>query len=115
VISGPVALAAFGTQWLAPEPLAHATAFVAVMLGLPWIVPALVVVSVLSAPAFIWLHMIGLPQELMPWLSGVILISAVIATHVNATLLWRRLSRGRIQARDAGLADFLFRTPARTA
>jgi hypothetical protein len=114
-VSAPIGVAVAGTQWLAPQPFAQGTAFVAVVLGLPWIVPALVVVSVLSAPAFIVLHAIGQPQELMPWLSGVILVSAVAATHVNAALLWQLLSRARIRTRDTGLADFLVKTPARTA
>lgn len=112
-ISGPAAIAVLAAHWSGSDVLAHATAFTTLILGLPWVVPAFVVVSVLSAPLYIALHILGQPQDLMPWLSAVILIAAVIACHVNATLLLQRLLRKRVRAPDGGLADFLFRQPAR--
>ena len=111
-LSVPVAALVLAGQLAGSESFAHATAFVALVLGLPWVVPALVVIAVLSAPIYVALHVVGLPQELAPWLSCVILIAGVVACHVNATLLLLKLLRKRVRAPDAGLADFLFRSSA---
>jgi hypothetical protein len=94
------------------EPAAHAIAFVVVILGLPWIVPAFVLVAVLSAPLYVALHIAGQPQELMPWLAGVILIAGIVGCHVNALLALRWLARPRVRSVDGGLGEFLFRTRA---
>lgn len=112
-ISGPAAIAVLAAQWSGSDALAHAAAFATLILGLPWVVPAFVVVLVLSAPLYVALHILGQPQDLMPWLSAVILIAGVVACHVNATLLLQRLLRKRVRASDGGLADFLFRRSAR--
>ena len=111
-ISGPVAFLALGGRLAGSEAIAHAGAFVAVTLGLPWVVPALVLVAVLSAPLYVALHVAGLPQPLAPWLAWVVLLGAIAACHVNATLLLGSL-RKRARALDGGLAGFLFRSLAR--
>ena len=111
-ISAPVALFVAAGQVIGSEFVAHAAAFVAVTLGLPWVVPAFVVIAVLSAPIYVALHFAGYPLDLMPWLSGVILIGSIVATHINAHLLSRRLLRRPARAQDDGLAGFLFRARA---
>ena len=112
-VSGPVVLLVLVGRVAHSAAIWHLSAFVAVTLGLPWVVPAFVVVAVVSAPLYIALHIAGHPQPLAPWLSGVILIAGIVACHVNATLLIGSLLRTRARTRDAGLADFLFRSPAR--
>jgi hypothetical protein len=112
-VSAPVIALVIGGRVAGSESLAHASAFVALICGLPWVIPAFVVVAVLSAPIYVALHIAGLPQELMPWLSAVILIAAIWACHFNATLLFRALLRRPTRSQDAGLADFLLRSRAR--
>jgi len=112
-VSAPVIVLVIAGRLVDSAAIARTSAFVAVILGLPWIVPAFVVVAVLSAPIYLALHIAGQPQPLMPWLSGVILIAGVAGCHVNATLLLGTLLRKRPRALDAGLADFLFRSPSR--
>ena len=107
-ISGPIACFVVIGQLTGTDGVAHASALAALVLGLPWVAPALVVVAVASAPVYVALHVAGQPYELMPWLSGVILVAAVLACHVNAMLLVQRLHKRR-HAPDAGLAEFLFR------
>ena len=113
-VSAPVIALVIAGRVAGSEALAHASAFLALIGGLPWVIPTFVVVAVLSAPIYVALHIAGLPQELMPWLSAVILIAGVLACHVNATLLFRTLARTPTRVRDAGLADFLLRSPARS-
>jgi len=112
-ISAPIIALVVVGRLVGSDAMAHATAFMAIVLGLPWVVPAFVVIAVLSAPVYVALHIAGQPLELMPWLSGVILLAGIVACHVNATLLLHRLLRKRARAPDAGLADFLFRSSAR--
>jgi hypothetical protein len=112
-ISTPLAALVIAGRLAGSDALAHASAFVVLILGLPWVIPAFVVVAVLSAPLYVALHIAGLPQDLMPWLSGVILIAGVLACHVNATLLLANLLHKRSRASDVGLADFLLRSPVR--
>ena len=112
-ISAPLGAFVLAGRFANLEALQHATAFVVLMSGLPWVIPAFVVVAVASAPVFVALHIAGLPQELMPWLSGVILVAGVVACHVNATLLLGKVSRKRARSLDNGLAEFLSRSSAR--
>lgn len=114
-VSGPLIVSIVVARTAGSEVGAHATAYVAIVLGLPWVVPAFVVVAVFSAPLYVALHIAAHPQDLMPWLSTVILIASVIACHVNATLLLQRLRRRRACDPDGGLADFLRRPAARIA
>jgi hypothetical protein len=113
-ISGPVVAFVIIGRLTQSDLLAHSSAFVAVVLGLPWLIPAFVAIAVLSAPLYVALHIAGHPQPLMPWLSAVILVAGIVACHVNATMLFRWFLRRRAHTRDAGLADFLFRPATRT-
>ena len=113
--SGPVALLVLAGRLGDSDAIAHTGALLALTLGLPWVVPAFVVVAVLSAPVYVALHIAGQPQPLEPWLSWVTLIGAIAACHVNATLLANSLLRKRARPRNAGLADFLFRPATRIA
>jgi hypothetical protein len=114
-ISGPVAAFVIVGRVGSSDLLAHVSGFAALLLGLPWVVPAFVAVAVLSAPLFVALHIMGHPQPLMPWLSAVILIAGVVACHVNATMMFEWLLRKRARPSNAGLADFLFRRATRVA
>ena len=114
-ISAPIVAFVIVGRLTQSDLLAHASAFVAVLLGLPWVVPAFVAVAVLSAPLYVALHIVGHPQPLMPWLSVVILIAGLVACHINATMLFRWFLRRRDRAHSAGLAEFLFRPDTRLA
>jgi hypothetical protein len=107
--SAPLALAVAAARASGDEDLAHAAGALAVVLGLPWIVPAMIVVAVLSAPLYVALHWLGYPQALGPWLAAVILIAAVIGWHVNLALAIARRLQPRTRS-ERGLADFLRRT-----
>lgn len=108
VVSLPLGLA----LWLArdqSDALRVGLASVAVLLGLPWVVPALMLIAVLSAPLYIWLHTQGPVPVVLTWLGVVVLIAAVLGSHVNAALIasWRRSRTGLIP--EPGLRDFLER------
>src|SRR5262249_4964466 len=112
-VSGPLIALVLAGRFAGSDVLGHASAFAAVVLGLPWVVPAFVAIAVVSAPIFVALHIAGHPQELMPWLSCVILLAGIVASHLNAALLLWKIQHRRARSLDAGLADFLFRSPAR--
>ncbi len=81
------------------------------LLAVPWIVPAIVLIGVLSAPLYMWLHTQGPVPPVMTWLGAVVLVAAVLGSHVNAALLicwWR--SRRSLSS-EAGLREFLERQP----
>ena len=84
-------------------------ASIAIVLSVPWIVPATMLFAVLSAPAYMWLHTQGPVPAVLDWLGGIVLISAVAGCHVNTALLlaWERARKSR--AYEPGLRDFLFR------
>ena len=84
-------------------------ASIAIVLSVPWIVPATMLFAVLSAPVYMWLHTQGPVPAVLDWLGGVVLISAVAGCHVNTALLraWQRARSMR--ADEIGLRDFLFR------
>jgi hypothetical protein len=96
-----------------PEAVRVALASVAVLLAVPWIVPAIVLVGVTSAPLYMWLHTQGPVLPVMTWLGAVVLIAAVLGSHVNAALLigWWRSRRSL--SPEAGLREFLERQPPR--
>ena len=83
-------------------------ASVAILLSVPWVIPATMLLSVLSAPVYMWLHTQGPVPAVLDWLGGVVLVSAVVGCHVNAALLivWQR---ARKLKSEVGLRDFLFR------
>src|SRR5512137_705869 len=72
----------------APEELRTGVATVAVLLGLPWAVPAMMLVATLSVPVYMWLHTQGPAPDALLWLGATLLIGAVLGAHVNATLAW---------------------------
>lgn len=84
-------------------------ASVAVALSVPWVVPATMLLAVLSSPIYMWLHTQGPAPAVLDWLGGVVLVAAVIGCHLNAALLvaWRRARRRDVA--EIGLRDFLFR------
>jgi len=98
--------------WLsrsAPEDLRNMLAGAAVLLAIPWIVPATMLLSALSSPVYMWLHTQGPVPGVLQWLGGVVLIAAVLGCHVNGALLaawWRGRQRG---SPEPGLAEFLKR------
>ncbi len=83
-------------------------ASVAIVLSVPWIIPATMLFAVLSAPVYMWLHTQGPVPAVLDWLGGIVLIAAVAGCHINAALLvaWQRARKSR--ADDTGLRDFLF-------
>ena len=88
---------------------AVSVASVAIVLGVPWVVPGTMLLAVLSAPVYMWLHTLGPVPPVLEWLGGVVLVAAVAGCHLNAVLLfaWRRTRRS--SAKEVGLRDFLFR------
>ena len=84
-------------------------ASVAIVVSVPWIVPATMLLAVLSAPVYMWLHTQGPVPAVLDWLGGIVLISAVAGCHVNTALLlaWERARKSR--ADEPGLRGFLFR------
>jgi hypothetical protein len=94
-----------------PETLRVGLASVAVLLAVPWIVPAIMLIGVLSAPLYMWLHTQGPVPPVMTWLGAVIVLAALLGSHVNAALLicWWRSRRGVIP--EPGLREFLDRQP----
>jgi hypothetical protein len=106
--SMPLALLLLSTRG-ADTSSAALVASVAIVLSVPWVVPVTMLLAVLSAPVYMWLHTQGSVPAVLDWLGGVVLIAAVIGCHMNAALLlaWQRTRRSR--ADEIGLRDFLFR------
>ena len=65
-------------------------------------------VAVLSAPIYMWLHSQGPVPAVLDWLGGVVLVAAVAGCHLNAALLvaWHRTRKA--SEAEIGLRDFLF-------
>ena len=84
-------------------------ASIAIVLSIPWIVPATMLFAVLSAPVYMWLHTQGPVPEVLYWLGGIVLIAAVAGCHINAALLLAWQSARKLRADEIGLRDFLFR------
>jgi len=84
-------------------------ASVAIVLSVPWVIPATMLLAVLSAPVYMWLHTQGPVPAVLDWLGGIVLCAAVAGCHINAALLltWRRARQST--AGETGLRDFLFR------
>src|SRR5512145_760059 len=124
----PLALWPRGPQWLAgllasvplalllwslreaDEQVRTGVAAAAVMLALPWVVPAMVLVAALSAPIYMWLHTQGPVPPVLAWLGGTVLIAAVVGSHINAALAWLWMHR-RSTVPEPGIGDFLKRRP----
>ena len=107
-ISVPLALLIVGTRGVESQ-WAALVASVAVVLAIPWVVPATMLLAVLSAPVYMWLHSQGSVPAVLDWLGAVVLIAAVVGCHVNAALLWAWRRAESSRAEETGLRDFLFR------
>jgi hypothetical protein len=86
-------------------------AILAVLLAVPWVVPATVLLGAASAPIYMWLHTQGPVPPVLDWLGGVVLMAAVAGAHINAALAaacWR----ARRTVAEPGLREFLERTTA---
>ena len=104
--SVPLAALVLGTRGLDSQ-WAAVAASVAVALSIPWVVPATMLLAVLSAPIYMWLHSQGPVPAVLDWLGGVVLVAAVVGCHLNAALLvaWRRTRKA--SEAEIGLRDFL--------
>jgi hypothetical protein len=128
----PLALWPRGRQWLAgllasvpialllwslrgaDEALRASVAVAAVLLALPWVVPAMVLVAALSAPVYMWLHTQGPVPPVLEWLGAMVLVGAVVGAHINAALGWCWVRRGRAVP-EPGIGEFLKRRAAGAA
>ncbi|MGZ9058030.1 MAG: hypothetical protein ACXW14_02165 [Burkholderiaceae bacterium] len=105
--SVPFAVLLLGTRGLESQ-LAAVAASLVVVLSIPWVVPATMLVAVVSAPVYMWLHSQGPVPAVLDWLGGVVLVAAVVGCHLNAALFvaWRRTRKA--SEAEIGLRDFLF-------
>ena len=105
--SVPLAVLLLGTRGLESQWAALAASLV-VMLSIPWVVPATMLIAVLSAPIYMWLHSQGPVPAVLDWLGGVVLVAAVGGCHLNAAFLvaWHRTRKA--SEAEIGLRDFLF-------
>jgi len=106
-VSVPLAALLLGTRSLDSQSAALA-ASLAVALSIPWVVPATMLIAVLSAPVYMWLHSQGPVPAVLDWLGGVVLVAAVVGCHLNTALLvaWHRTRKA--SEAEIGLRDFLF-------
>ena len=106
ILSGPLALMLLLTRTAEPEVRAVAGSL-AVLLSIPWVIPATMLVAVCSVPIYMWLHTQGPVPLVLDWLGSVVLVATVIGCHINAALLaaWHRPRRSDVA--EAGLRDFL--------
>ena len=107
LLSVPVALLLWSLRG-ADEAVRAAVAAAAVLLALPWVVPAMVLVAALSAPVYMWMHTQGPVPTVLAWLGGTLLVGAVIGAHINAALAWLWMQRGRAVP-EPGIGEFLKR------
>ena len=109
LLSAPLALLLWSLRG-AGEDVRTGVAVVAVLLALPWVMPAMVLVAALSVPVYMWLHTRGPVPPVTVWLGGTVLVAAVIGAHINAALGWMWLHRGKAVP-EPGIGDFLKRRP----
>ena len=107
LLSVPLALLLWSLRG-AGEDVRTTIAVVAVLLALPWVIPAMVLVAALSVPVYMWLHTRGPVPPVTVWLGGTVLVAAVIGAHINAALGWMWLHRGKAVP-EPGIGDFLKR------
>jgi hypothetical protein len=107
LLSAPVALLLWSLRG-ADEGVRTSIAAAAVVLALPWVIPAMVLVAALSVPAYMWLHTQGPVPPVLEWLGGTVLVGAVIGAHINAALGWMWMRRGRAVP-EPGIGEFLER------
>ena len=108
IASVPLSILLLGTRGAGSE-VAAVAASVALVLSVPWVVPATMLLAVFSAPVYMWLHTQGPVPAVLDWLGGIVLVGTVVGGHLNAALLvaWRRARSA--EAPEVGLRDFLFR------
>jgi hypothetical protein len=107
LLSAPLALLLWSLRG-AGEDVRTGVAVVAVLLALPWVIPAMVLVAALSVPVYMWMHTRGPVPPVTVWLGGTLLVAAVIGAHINAALGWMWLHRGKAVP-EPGIGDFLKR------
>jgi hypothetical protein len=108
VLSAPIAVAiVLSRDGGDPAWSQHLAAF-AILLGLPWILPAFIIFAVVSAPVYFWLRLAAPTPEVMTWLGATVLLGAAIGCHINAALIGTWLRRPRPHG-EPGLAEFLRR------
>ena len=107
LLSVPLALLLWSLRG-ASEDTRTTVAVVAVLLALPWVIPAMVLVAALSVPVYMWLHTRGPVPPVLDWLGGTVLVAAVIGAHINAALGWMWMHRGKAVP-EPGIGDFLKR------
>ena len=107
LVSAPIAWLLWSHRG-ATEELRTGLAAVAVLLALPWVIPAMVLIAALSAPLYMWLHTRGPVPPVLEWLGASVLLGAIVGAHINAALGWLWLHRGRARP-EPGLGDFLKR------
>jgi hypothetical protein len=107
LLSAPLALLLWSLRG-AGEDVRTGIAVVAVLLALPWVIPAMVLVAALSVPVYVWLHTRGPVPPVTVWLGGTVLVAAVIGAHINAALGWMWMHRGKAVP-EPGIGDFLKR------
>ena len=78
--SVPLAILLLSTRGGEPSSAAL-LASVAIVLSVPWVIPATMLLSVLSAPVYMWLHTQGPVPAVLDWLGSVVLVAAVVASH----------------------------------
>jgi hypothetical protein len=110
LLSAPLALLLWSLRGAA-EDVRTGIAVAAVLLALPWVIPAMVLVAALSVPVYMWLHTQGPVPPVLAWLGGTVLIGAVIGAHINAALAWLWVRRGKAVP-EPGIGEFLKRRPA---
>jgi hypothetical protein len=110
LLSVPLALLLWSLRG-AGEDVRTSVAVVAVLLALPWVIPAMVLVAALSVPVYMWLHTKGPVPPVLEWLGGTVLVAAAIGAHINAALGWMWMHRGKAVP-EPGIGDFLKRRPA---
>ena len=103
-VSVPLAILLLSTR--GDDQWAVLAASLVVVLSIPWVVPATMLLAVLSAPIYMWLHTQGPVPAVLDWLGGVVLVAAVAACHLNGVLLWL-WHRTRRAEGETGLRDFL--------
>jgi hypothetical protein len=113
LLSVPLALLLWSLRG-AHEEMRAAAAALAVLLALPWVVPAMVLIAALSAPVYMWMHTQGAVPPVLDWLGGAVLVGAVIGAHINAALGWLWMRRGRAVP-EPGIGEVLKRRPGRGA
>lgn len=108
IASAPLALLLLATR-TGESDVGVLAASVAVVLAVPWIVPATMAVAVASSPVYMWLHTQSPAPAVFNWLGGVVLVAAVVGCHINAALLiaWRHALSTNTP--ETGLRDFLIR------